>query len=571
MGGREVIGSRRRCELRGAPSALPMPRLSLPAPRLVAGLFAALLLGALPAAAQPTITWTPRATPGLPASVEVFNGRDAARDITAYLVRADLSDPSVVLDALRSTRAGGVETVEQFARGAGALVAVNGGYYGGGQSFSLVVQNGQTLASNVAAITRSGVVFYPTRSAIGRLATGRLDVGWVVDVSGVQTVYPQPSPNTPTSPQPRPTATFPAGGAPWGAETAMGGGPVLVQNGRPRLTWTEEVFFGGSGVDTTEARPRTVAGYDAAGRLLLLVTTGRGLTLPEAAREMVAAYGAVEAVNLDGGGSSSLWAEGAYLVPSGREVVSALVLRARRPTEARVIDTGDAGRYRETGAWIESANTPFYGATRSRLNVVGTGEDRAVFRIAPEAQNGCVNISAWWTPAPNRARDVRFTLYRGGAAIQSAPVDQSDPATGGRWNLLDFGGPFRTAGDSLVVTDAATGPASPSYVSVDAVRIEPLICSADAGGPGAEVGVVLGPNPARGSVAVRVAPQQAGTVRVELVDLLGRRVAVVEETVGAGEVVVHVPLVGVPAGLYVVRVATPDGRAVRRLTVLPTR
>ena len=551
-----------------------MPRLSLPALRLAAGLFAALLLGALPASAQPTITWTPRAALGLPASVEVFNGRDAARDITAYLVRADLSDPALVLDALRSTRAGGVETVEQFAQGAGALVAVNGGYFGGGQSFSLVVSSGQTLASNVAAITRSGVVFYPTRSAIGRLATGRLDVGWVVDVGGVQTVYPQPSPNTPTAPQPRPTATFPSGGAPWGAETAIGGGPVLVQNSRPRLTWTEEVFFGGSGVDTTEARPRTVAGYDAAGRLLLLVTTGRGLTLPEAAREMVAAYGAVEAVNLDGGGSSSMWAEGAYLVPSGREVTSALVLRTRRPTEARVIDTGDAGRYRETGTWLESANTPFYGATRSRLNVTGTGEDRAVFALsAGETVRGCVGFSAWWTPAPNRARDVRFTFVRSGwPPIQSAPVDQSDPATGGRWNRLSLGDFYDVLpGDSLVVTDAATGPTTPSYVSVDAVRIEPRVCASAEEGPRASINVTLGPNPARGSVEVRVAPSQAGAVRVELVDLLGRRVAVVEETVGAGEASVRVPLAGVPPGLYVVRVATPDGRAVRRLTVLPER
>lgn len=525
----------------------------------------------MPAAAQPAITWTPRTTPSLPASVEMFDGRDEVRGITASVVRADLSDPGLALEALRSRDTDGAETVEQFARASGALVAVNGGYFGGGQSFSLVVQDGQTLASNVAVITRAGVPFYPTRSAIARLATGRLDVGWVYDVGGVQTVYPQPSPNTPTAPQPRPTATFPSGGAPWGADVAIGGGPVLVQNGRARLTWTEEVFFGGSGVDTTEARPRTVAGYDAAGRLLLLVATGRGLTLPEAAREMVAAYGAVEAVNLDGGGSSGLWAGGAYVVPSVREVASALVLRARRPTEARVIDTGDAGRYRETGTWIESANTPFYGETRSRLNVTGTGADRAVFRIAPEAQGGCVNISAWWTPAPNRARDVRFTLYRDGAATPSAPVDQSDQAASGRWNLLDFGGPFRTAGDSLVVTDAATGPTTPSYVSVDAIRIEPQICAADAGGPAASVEVALGPNPARGSVTVRVAPSQAGSVRVELLDLLGRRVAVVEETVGAGEASVRVPLAGVPAGVYVVRVATPDGRAVRRLTVLPGR
>jgi exopolysaccharide biosynthesis protein len=64
--------------------------------------------------------------------------------------------------------------------------------------------------------------------------------------------------------------------------------------------------------------PRTAVGITATGGIILLVVDGRsfvsvGLTLYELGKEMKA-LGAVNAVNLDGGGSATMWLKGQGVV-----------------------------------------------------------------------------------------------------------------------------------------------------------------------------------------------------------------------------------------------------------------
>ena len=92
--------------------------------------------------------------------------------------------------------------------------------------------------------------------------------------------------------------------------TALGGGPRLVRNGQ--IYVTSEGFrpdvLNGTG-------PRTAFGIDKAGRYIILVADGRqgyystGLTLQELAATMQK-LGAVDAMNLDGGGSTALVVKG---------------------------------------------------------------------------------------------------------------------------------------------------------------------------------------------------------------------------------------------------------------------
>ena len=92
--------------------------------------------------------------------------------------------------------------------------------------------------------------------------------------------------------------------------TALGGGPRLVRNGQ--IYVTNEGFrpdvLSGTG-------PRTAFGIDKAGRYIILVADGRqgyystGLTLQELAATMQK-LGAVDAMNLDGGGSTALAVKG---------------------------------------------------------------------------------------------------------------------------------------------------------------------------------------------------------------------------------------------------------------------
>lgn len=90
---------------------------------------------------------------------------------------------------------------------------------------------------------------------------------------------------------------------------AVAGGPWLVRNGKP--VPPEEYEQAGFNRSFWERRhPRTAVGRTAKGELIWLVVDGRqphsqGATLPELAQLMLR-YGAVDAINLDGGGSSTL-------------------------------------------------------------------------------------------------------------------------------------------------------------------------------------------------------------------------------------------------------------------------
>lgn len=87
-------------------------------------------------------------------------------------------------------------------------------------------------------------------------------------------------------------------------------GPVLVSNGEPLSSETL----------TSGVNPRTAIGQRADGAVLLLVIEGRqahslGATFADLA-DIMLEYGAVNACNLDGGGSSVMWYNGEYIISS---------------------------------------------------------------------------------------------------------------------------------------------------------------------------------------------------------------------------------------------------------------
>jgi exopolysaccharide biosynthesis protein len=106
-------------------------------------------------------------------------------------------------------------------------------------------------------------------------------------------------------------------------ETAVGGGPVLVQNGEIQISNNEELKFAGKAID--DKHPRTAIGYTKNGQLILMAIEGRfpgkaeGVTLTQEAA-MLKEIGCVEAMNLDGGGSSCLLVNGKQTItPSDKE------------------------------------------------------------------------------------------------------------------------------------------------------------------------------------------------------------------------------------------------------------
>lgn len=117
-----------------------------------------------------------------------------------------------------------------------------------------------------------------------------------------------------------------------GFEHIIGGGPRLVKNGVVSITGEQEQFQ----ADVLRGRaPRTALGITADNRLLLVTVNGRqpgisiGLTLHELA-ELMIDLGAIDAMNLDGGGSTTMVIRNQVLnLPSDgieRSVSNALVV-----------------------------------------------------------------------------------------------------------------------------------------------------------------------------------------------------------------------------------------------------
>ena len=124
-------------------------------------------------------------------------------------------------------------------------------------------------------------------------------------------------------------------------------GPLLVEHGRPCTDGDSEGFSAGArqfDSDITAGRyPRAALARTRRGRLLAVAADGRGdddagLTLPELAEALVA-LGAHQALNLDGGGSTSLVCDGRLRnrpreahgieLAGGRPVTTALVFTPR--------------------------------------------------------------------------------------------------------------------------------------------------------------------------------------------------------------------------------------------------
>ena len=59
----------------------------------------------------------------------------------------------------------------------------------------------------------------------------------------------------------------------WNVQTAIGGGPVLIQNGKIQISNEEERKFTGKSIN--DKHPRTAMGYTANDQLIILVIEGR--------------------------------------------------------------------------------------------------------------------------------------------------------------------------------------------------------------------------------------------------------------------------------------------------------
>lgn len=279
----------------------------------------------------PLLTWV-HVPQALPEGISAYEADDPTLPLRAWLVRIDPSRHPVRVVSSEDP-SDWRETASQFGARTDACAILNGGYFRMGNfpasAVGLLVERGIQTAPPTTEESRNDVPYRVARAAFGLSQKGTVEVGWAdVDEAGNLVLRSAPWPNRrghPAPPDAPPPATL------WNPQEAMAAGPMLLYNGRLRVTDEAEVFFGSS---IPAVHPRTAVGVTASGEMLWLVVDGRqaqsrGSSLPELGRILLEA-GAIHALNLDGGGSSTLVVQDSLLNrPTGgffqREIHNALV------------------------------------------------------------------------------------------------------------------------------------------------------------------------------------------------------------------------------------------------------
>ena len=264
----------------------------------------------------------------------------------AYIEKADLSQAewdvwSVKADDDYKT-SDSYKTPSEVYDEKGAAVIINGGYFfyeGGNYTQSLAVSNSEILAYNINYASEDWkTIYYPTRAAFLESPDGAYDACWTYKSWAGHWMYPSPAENSwESEPQKQPNAEYPAGAKVFAAKTAIGGGPVLINEGKFANTYEQELFMAYTDANTCTNQPRTAIGVTADKEMIFFVCEGRemtpgvkGLTTEDVANVLLD-LGCVEAINLDGGGSSCMLVNGKEVIKGSdgeqRSVASSVMMK----------------------------------------------------------------------------------------------------------------------------------------------------------------------------------------------------------------------------------------------------
>ncbi len=175
------------------------------------------------------------------------------------------------------------QTTRQFADAVGAQVAINGSYY------ASLTQNGVNWANNLGLTASNGDHYSPWENPF---STTDFRDALNISQNNQALIVKMPG-SIPTGFETNPPVTL------YNTVTGFG---RLVQNG---------VNVAASSCSPCGLNPRTAVGVTADNKLVMMVVDGRqtgyseGLTMIETANFMMN-YGAVDAIDLDGGGSSTM-------------------------------------------------------------------------------------------------------------------------------------------------------------------------------------------------------------------------------------------------------------------------
>ncbi|OIR00697.1 hypothetical protein GALL_172220 [mine drainage metagenome] len=272
----------------------------------------------------------------LPKNTHVFFSNDSldSKPNIAYYFITDLKNKEIdfAADAKNGTR---LTPTQYFEKDDHPLLVVNCTFFEfvHNSNLNLAVNDGKVLANSIQTIANKGkdtlTYKHVFKSAIGIDEHRNADVAWVLSDTTKRFAYVSQTaiPSFKDSVnyysykkmKSKNIATFNK----WKIKTAVGGGPVLIQDAEIKISNNEEQMFAGKAIN--DKHPRTAMGYTNDGKLIVMVIEGRfpgiaeGATLTQEAK-MLKDLNCKEALNLDGGGSSCMLINGKQTIkPSDKE------------------------------------------------------------------------------------------------------------------------------------------------------------------------------------------------------------------------------------------------------------
>ncbi len=267
----------------------------------------------------------------LPEGIEVYIGINKDIPLKAWVAKVDLSHEDISVKVLSSNDKDQRDTPMQFLEDNNARIIINGGYFNSEKNpiehVGLLKTNGKLEEPASHSVYRDSERYFMSRGAFGVTYSGNVDIAWCSTKNDSIFEWERPLTNRPGYPNdslPFSSAYY------WDVRDALHAGPVLISYGEIDLNIEDEVFFN---TPVAGVQPRSAIGYTKDQHLVLMVVDGRqaesrGVYLEELAL-MMSEFNCIEAINLDGGGSSAMVADSRLLNrPSGRtvqrEVMSAI-------------------------------------------------------------------------------------------------------------------------------------------------------------------------------------------------------------------------------------------------------
>ncbi len=533
----------------------------------------------------------------LPEGIRVFTGHQNSPAYLLHYIEFDMTNPAYILHPYWSST---YKTTSNFSGSVGAIAAINGGFFSTSSSVSTMIQPGGEIKSqSIQLLNRDGINYPVGRSFFGILPDRRMRIDWVYHFSNsIQDFYRYDNvfPNVIGTPAPTPTKE--AGILYNDVLMGLAGGPNLVSNGQINVTYNQEVFFGGSGLDGGSNRARSAIGFTADNKVIMLIAeTGAmlpggnfvfssGATLNQMAQFMID-LGCVEAMNLDGGGSSTMAIRNTLYNRPGGDVfqrpvptifaivpIDSLKMPAA-PMEEVVIDSDMSGVTFDgticsglcTNGWFQTANiNDSYGGTGSWLSEKGDGSRTITF--TPTLKTTQYEVFGWWSASSNRTLDTPFVIIHQDGR-DTVRVNQT--LQNAQWVSLgtyEFTG---TSNDKVIVSNAAKNG---TYVVGDAIRFvqKRAVTSIETQKQTTD-NIRLSqnyPNPFNPSTVIGFELSVTGTVDLKVFDTLGREVKSIisNERMSPGEYTVRFDGAGLPSGTYVYRLVVDGVATTKTMTLI---